>query len=335
MYGPARLLREDFNEDTLKVKYSAEFNNWRETLLQQINPANQRLKMDHIDELVRENGQNTNVQIYLDELKKTKSLNFNRGVNRSEMACNLRLIRKVFKFLCKFSAPQLITKYEHLLGITEHLVKRSGICDWEKSLIEAMDSSNIEISRLMIDGGADVNGRGRNHGTSLILASEKGHFDIVKCLVANGAEVNAKYCNDQTALTYASEKGHLETVKCLIENGADVNGRGWNKPLILASKNGHFEIVKYLRENGADVDAKYDFDMTAIIVAFGHGELATANYLLDIGAVFDSTDRNQALVLASGQEEDNLEMVVYLVEEGADVNVPKKVQIKNRSLVQK
>ena len=99
------LLREHFDEDTLKEKYSAEYNSCRDGLLQAFNPDNQGLKMemDRIDELVRSNGDNASLKIYLDEWKKTRRLNFKRGVIRSEMECNWRLIVKEFKFGCKFS----------------------------------------------------------------------------------------------------------------------------------------------------------------------------------------------------------------------------------------
>ena len=165
------LLREHFNEDTLKVKYSAEFNNWRETLLEPISPANQRLEMEmaRINELVQTNGDNASLKIHLGEWKKTRRFNFNRGVIKSAMACVWRLLLKEFKFGCKFSAPQLI-KYQHLLRISEYLVQEDGICDWDKSLVKASNNSNSEIVRLMIDGGADVNGRGEENSTALTYA---------------------------------------------------------------------------------------------------------------------------------------------------------------------
>ena len=185
------LLREHFDEDTLKKKYSAEFNRWREGLLEMIR-ANLKSDMDHIDELVQSNGDYASLKIYLDEWKKTRRLNFNRGVIRSEMACNWRLIVKEFKFGCKFSASQII-KCKHVLGISDYLVQKDGICDWDKSLFEAsFRNSNIEIVRLMIDGGANVNGKDEYNSTALILASRESYFEKMKFLVENGADVNEK-----------------------------------------------------------------------------------------------------------------------------------------------
>ena len=87
-------------------------------------------------------------KIQLDEKK--RMFNFNRGVIRSPMACICRLIMKEFRFGRKLTASQII-KYEHALEISEYLVQ-----DWNQSLVEASKNSNIEIVRLMIDGGASL-----------------------------------------------------------------------------------------------------------------------------------------------------------------------------------
>ena len=63
---------------------------------------------------------------------------------------------KEFKFGCKFSAYQII-KDIHVQGIREYLVQTDGIFDWDQSFIEAFRNSNLELVRLMIDAGANVN----------------------------------------------------------------------------------------------------------------------------------------------------------------------------------
>ena len=58
--------------------------------------------------------------------------------------------------------------------------------------------------------------------TALMAASEMGHIDIVKLLIEAGADVNATLddYDRSTALKYASKKGHTEIVELLIEAGA-------------------------------------------------------------------------------------------------------------------
>ena len=283
------LLREHFNEDTLKEKYSAQFNSGRQSLLEPFDRVNQRLEMDRIDELVRSNGGNATLKIHLDEWKKTRRLNFNRSVIRSEMACNWRLILKEFKFGCKFSASQII-KYEHVLDISEYLVKTGCTCDWNQSLVEATESKSIqnsEVVRLMIDVGADVNGRNWDNQTGLMYVSQNGHFEIVKYLVEKGADVNVKGEYYGTPLICACASGHLEIAKYLVENGADVDAKDdgdWTA-LMLASRKGHFEIAKYLVQKGADVNAKRYEDQTALMLASKNGHLGIAKFLVQKGAI--------------------------------------------------
>ena len=68
-----------------------------------------------------------------------------------------------------FSSPQLI-KYKHLLGISEYLVQEDGIWNWDESLIKASVNSNLEIVRLMIDGGANTHSKDTFKRTALMLA---------------------------------------------------------------------------------------------------------------------------------------------------------------------
>ena len=82
----------------------------------------------------------------------------------------------------------------------------------------------LEIARLLIDKGGDVNAHGYNGSTALSKACVKGHLEVVRLLLDKGANVNATQTNDgQTALMWASRHGHLEVVRLLIDKGADRN----------------------------------------------------------------------------------------------------------------
>jgi ankyrin repeat protein len=56
--------------------------------------------------------------------------------------------------------------------------------------------------------------------TALMFAAQNGHLEISKLLIDRGADVNAKY-DGWTALMFASKKGYREVVKTLLEKGAD------------------------------------------------------------------------------------------------------------------
>ena len=66
--------------------------------------------------------------------------------------------------------------------------------------------------------------------TPLYSAANKGYLEIVKLLIENGADINKSNNDGWTPLYSAADKGHLEVVKLLIENGADINksnNNGW------------------------------------------------------------------------------------------------------------
>jgi len=84
----------------------------------------------------------------------------------------------------------------------------------------------------------------------LIEASRIGQLDILKLLIKIGANVNAKDSYGYTPLLYASRYNKLEVVKLLLKAGADINVRNkGDTALILAFINGHEEIVDILTNN--------------------------------------------------------------------------------------
>jgi len=115
-------------------------------------------------------------------------------------------------------------------------------------LIYAIESNRLDIIKLLIDAGADINIEVGNN-TALMNASERGRIEIVKFLINAGANVNLQTNNNWTALMIASWTGYIEIVKLLIEAGANVNLQNdYNETaLTLASNRGHIEIVKLLK----------------------------------------------------------------------------------------
>jgi ankyrin repeat protein len=97
---------------------------------------------------------------------------------------------------------------------------------------------------------------GQDIGTALAGASRHGHLQVIKLLLAKGADVNAKGQYERTALSEASGSGHLEIVKLLLVKGADVNAKddsGWTA-LMFAAMDGNVEIVQALLDKGPDIN---------------------------------------------------------------------------------
>ena len=145
------------------------------------------------------------------------------------------------------------------------------------NLYTACFNGYVEVAKLLIEKGADVNTTISNGFTPLYVACLNGDAELVKLLIEKGADVNPTKSDGLTPLYGACLKGHAELVKLLIEKGADVNVTTSNgfTPLYVACLNGDAELVKLLIEKGADVNPTKSDGLTPLYGACleGHAEL--------------------------------------------------------------
>lgn len=104
------------------------------------------------------------------------------------------------------------------------------VSDKHKSLLGlASSTGDSSVVNLLLESGADVNGRGLSEDslhftTALGTAAHRGHIKITELLLASGANVNAPqnwFNNTKTALSIAAAEGKLDMVQSLINAGAD------------------------------------------------------------------------------------------------------------------
>ncbi|KZP10605.1 ankyrin [Athelia psychrophila] len=81
-------------------------------------------------------------------------------------------------------------------------------------------TGHVEVAKLLLGAGADVNAAGGQYTTALITASARGHVELAKLLLGAGADVNAAGGHYGTALISAYRSGHREVIKLLRERGA-------------------------------------------------------------------------------------------------------------------
>jgi hypothetical protein len=170
-------------------------------------------------------------------------------------------------------------------NLVKGTARNYGYCN---PLKNAVDEGHLEIVKVLIAAGADVNAINEIGGfPPLYLAVLQGYLDIVKVLIAAGADVNAKgggYNCPESVLHRAVIEGRLEIAQALLEaDGIDVNaegGYGGETALQRAVIGGNVDIVKALIDAGADVNAKNKEGKAALSLAASYGRYAITLFLL-------------------------------------------------------
>lgn len=168
--------------------------------------------------------------------------------------------------------------------------KAAGAGDFTP-LLAAATANDLEMVRLFVEKGVDVNAATAKGDTPLQFAAGAGNLAMVKLLLSKGADVNAATTgvlqvrkgpiglNHLTPLMYAAPYGTPELLTTLIDAGAKTNAqdiRGMT-PLMLAvaSETQNPNVVRLLLEKGADVKAKSLIGETALDWArkYGHPDV--------------------------------------------------------------
>ena len=122
---------------------------------------------------------------------------------------------------------------------------------WVNGLVEAAGSGHIDVVRVLLDVGVDLDEWSADGGTALYSASLGGHVDIVRLLLGEGgADVNKGSPGGWTPLMMGEE----DVVRVLLEAGADVGVRNvmGQTALDLARSEGMYGVVEILEEWGGD-----------------------------------------------------------------------------------
>ena len=153
------------------------------------------------------------------------------------------------------------------LGLHNHLTP----------LMEASSHGNVDMIRLLVNNGADVN-LCPDGVSPLMIAVAFEHVEACNLLIECGAEVNV--ANQKSILFTAVERGSYNMCKLLLEQKAKVNSGDSSSgcsPLMKAVQIGRSDICSLLLKHEADVNTIRTSGTTALVTAVnqGHGELAS------------------------------------------------------------
>lgn len=156
---------------------------------------------------------------------------------------------------------QLLLEY----GADIHLKNNSG----EYAFDVAMKKIDVDILRVLLNAGLDVNTRDNKNGsTAIMFAAQQGNSAAVKLLIGHRADITLKSRHrNYSVFEFAMQYMNFDVVTALLDYGLDINTQHIKNNatfLMEAALIGHIDIVKMLLNRGADTTLRSTIGYTAI-----------------------------------------------------------------------
>ncbi len=125
------------------------------------------------------------------------------------------------------------------------------------ALVYAVARGDVELTRLLLDAGADPDLKGGGY-TPLGLAALRGHARIAALLLQAGADPDRKSGDGNTPLTAAAGMNRLEVIRVLMAARPDdaLFNREGRTALSVAAFEGFEAVVRLMLEMGANVNVQ-------------------------------------------------------------------------------
>lgn len=210
-----------------------------------------------------------------------------------------------------------------------YFLLKLGLVNYKKitsALIDASSKRDIDLVKLLIYHGADVNIKSAAKDTPIIKASCHGDIDIVKLLINHGANVNAKNLLAETAIIFAAKSKNINLIKLLINSGTnidvkDINGMPVIFYLWFSNK---LKFIKYLILQGVNLDMQYKNGATLLMCEVRDGNNKRAKLLISNGANTDLQDINGNTALIFASLNFNTDGVKILLNANSNINIQNK-----------
>lgn len=219
-------------------------------------------------------------------------------------------------------------------------------------ILNAAREGNLDIVKLLLKKGIDVNCTNGNRVTPLFMAMAEGETTVAKFLIRRGARVDIVMPKVNISLLYiAAGDGSLDLTKLILKK---LMKRGMSKnekyrllnpysfekktPLHYAvlmsmdkyrnykNRKGadYFAVVEYLIDNGADVNAVSTDNYTALHFMAKSTNFAMAKLLIKKGADLNKKDKSGNTPIFYTIKKTNTQMLKLLIDNGADINIKNK-----------
>jgi ankyrin repeat protein len=212
--------------------------------------------------------------------------------------------------------------------------KEGGVVEEEVSddtlIMFASRKGNVEMIKLLIESGADINARTSKGKTALMEAAYGDKADAVDTLIVMGADINIRDDENRTALIYAARRGTLETIQVLLgkgiiftnedKNRAFIEAVHWYSDVLKNEKLNSINKIKFFLESGANVNGQDETGSTALMYAAERCLIDFSQMFIDQGASISTADNKGKTVLMRAIGGYNSDIVKMILAKGVDVN---------------
>jgi ankyrin repeat protein len=176
---------------------------------------------------------------------------------------------------------------------------------------------------LLLENGACLDCLNERNRTPLLIAArEEGGVDVVRVLLDAGANVNAVDLYGDTPLTLAAWRRNETVVDCLLEHGAAVPDTGQKSADIIkfALEGGLWHLYESIKQQNEDFDTLLPSGILPLQMASKGGSVKIVSDLIDSGCKVNAKDIYGYTPLHYAARNGRLEVAKILVKHGADVN---------------
>jgi hypothetical protein len=159
-----------------------------------------------------------------------------------------------------------------------------------EALKQALSAGDPLEVKALLDRGADIRYRYEHGYEALIHAvhgrdvfRDTQLIDLLRLLIDRGANLDAVTIFAESGLRVLSRLGRFDAVNVLLEAGADESQLAWT-PLIRATALGSVDDMRRLLAAGAPIDERDEWFRSAWLIALQSGDIAKAQLLREHGA---------------------------------------------------
>jgi ankyrin repeat protein len=196
----------------------------------------------------------------------------------------------------------------------------------DDSLFQAIRAKDTkEVDRILAKGTVTLDRPRQSNDVNkpLAFAAAYGNLEIVKLILAHGANINGEVAYGDVPLVKAAEHGNKDIIKYLIEQGADVNKPNdfGISPFIGLSATESVELVELGLKYGGKINESYTNrtspncgknNYNALQAAVADGRTDTVKVLLARGGDPSIKDASGKTCLDVAREKGNAEIVRML-----------------------